>query len=168
MLRWGLVPFWAKDVSIGNRMINARAETVATKPAFRRGFKRHRCVILADGFYEWQHSEKGKVPFYVSARDGSPFAMAGLWETWNGGDGSLETCAIITTEANRLMEPLHPRMPVVLTAETVNEWIDFSHDTAEALLRLLKPCDEKFLQVKKVSRAVNNPSNEGPELLQSG
>jgi putative SOS response-associated peptidase YedK len=165
MLRWGLVPFWAREPSIGQRMINARAETVAEKPAFRSAFKRQRCVILADGFYEWRRSESGKDPFYISAVDQAPFAMAGLWESWGEGEDTLETCTIITTKANRLMTPLHHRMPVILTPHTTGDWINTAQLSASALLSLLRPCDETVLQYRQVSRSVNNASNQGPQLL---
>jgi putative SOS response-associated peptidase YedK len=168
MLRWGLVPFWAKDPSIGQRMINARAETVAEKPAYRRAFRRQRCVILADGFYEWVRSKNGKIPFYIDARNANILAMAGLWDTWESGSDRLETCTIITTTANRLLASLHQRMPVLLTPETTREWIDSAQRSAATLRGLLKPCDEEVLQYKKVSRLVNISSNEGPRLLESG
>ena len=120
MLRWGLVPFWAKDPSIGNRMINARAETVAEKPSFRSAYKKRRCLILADGFYEWRKEGDGKTPYFISLADGSPFAFAGLWENWSSkeSDESLQTTAIITTAASDFMAQLHQRMPVVMQPET--------------------------------------------------
>ncbi len=159
MLRWGLVPSWAKDAAIGHRMINARAETVAEKPSFRAAFRRRRCVILADGFYEWQAGADGKQPHYICAADGQAFAMAGLWEHWERGPEPLETCTIITTQANQFMAELHQRMPVVLAPEQVPEWISAGG------VRLLQPCAEDRLIARAVSRAVNNPTHQGADLI---
>jgi putative SOS response-associated peptidase YedK len=123
--RWGLVPFWAKDPSIGNRMINARAETVAEKPSFRAAYRSRRCLILADGFYEWRKESDVKVPYFISLASGDPFAFAGLWEDWHAkdADDSLQTTTIITTAANEFMNTLHPRMPVVLEKERADRWL---------------------------------------------
>lgn len=168
-LRWGLVPFWAKDVRIGNRMINARGETVAEKPAFRQAFRRRRCLVLADGFYEWQKTATGKQPWYVARVSGEPFAMAGLWESWRDRDGDaspLETCAVITTAANETMRKLHDRMPVILDGTCITAWLDESTDP-DALRALLVPAPEGDLQAVEVSRRVNNPANEGPELIRA-
>ncbi|MGI9248698.1 MAG: SOS response-associated peptidase, partial [Woeseiaceae bacterium] len=122
MLRWGLVPFWAKDPSIGNRMINARAETVAEKPSYRAAFRHRRCIVLADGFYEWRRQDDTKTPYYISLASGEPFALAGLWENWRDkkSDESLQTTTLITTAANEFMQPLHHRMPVVLQPQAVD------------------------------------------------
>jgi putative SOS response-associated peptidase YedK len=165
LLRWGLIPFWAKDPSIGNRMINARAETVASKPAFRQAFRKRRCLILADGFYEWQKAGRGKIPWFISAPSGEPFAMAGLWESWQaGGDEPLQTCTILTTEAGSSLAHIHHRMPVVLGSEGVQQWLDPNMD--EERLRLLADEARRApLEAVRVSRQVNNPENEGPDLV---
>ena len=138
MLKWGLVPFWAKDSEIGSRMINARAETVAEKPAFRQAFKQRRCVILADGFYEWRTEEGRKTPYFISFKVDHPFGMAGLWENWHADDQPpLETCTIITTAASRSISRLHERMPVILDAPTTMDWIQPEREP-DALLAMLK------------------------------
>jgi putative SOS response-associated peptidase YedK len=163
MLRWGLVPFWARDPGVGNRMINARQETVDQKPAYRAAFKRRRCVILADGFFEWRKSEGGKMPHYISSEDGQPFAMAGLWEQWGEDTPQLETCTIMTTAANSFMQALHHRMPVILSPENVPRWIDPAITSKFDLQGLL---DSRVgLRSWEVSRNVNNPHNQGPELI---
>ncbi len=166
MLKWGLVPFWAKDAAIGARMINARAETVAQKPAFRQAFKRRRCVILADGFYEW-HTENGrKTPYFISLKTDQPFAMAGLWESWHKADQPpLETCAIITTAASKSIAKLHDRMPVILDAPTATDWIQAERDP-EALIAMLKSYDDEEIQAWPVNRTVNNPVNQGSTLIE--
>ncbi|MGB5347224.1 MAG: SOS response-associated peptidase [Woeseia sp.] len=162
MLRWGLVPFWAKDPSIGNRMINARAETVAEKPSFRSAFKKRRCLILADGFYEW-HTEAGvKTPYFISAADSEPFAFAGLWEDWKDKQTgeSLQTATIITTPANSFMESLHHRMPVILQRDTAAVWLDGKQDLLQDV-----PAITPKLRAWPVARTVNNARNEGEDLL---
>ena len=162
MLRWGLVPFWAKDPSIGNRMINARAETVAEKPSFRDAFKKRRCLILADGFYEWQKGEDGKTPYFISLADGSPFAFAGLWENWNDkeNDESLQTTAIITTDANDFMAALHQRMPVVMLPEQAERWLGGDMELLSELIG-----NTPAYRAWPVDRKVNNARNEGAELI---
>jgi putative SOS response-associated peptidase YedK len=166
MLRWGLVPFWAKDRAIGNRMINARAETVAAKPAFRQACRRRRCLILADGFYEWQPADGGKVPWYIHSQSGDPFAMAGLWERWQPeGEEALQTFTILTREADPWMAAIHHRMPVIIDSDTVSRWLDPA--TGEQVLNSV--CEAPtgvVLEATQVSRQVNNPANEGPELIQ--
>src|ERR687898_1757828 len=123
MLRWGLIPSWADDPGIGSRMINARAETAPEKPSFRRAFRGQRCLIPADGFYEWKRENGGKQPYYFRMQDGRPFAFAGLWESWDkGGDGPLRTCAILTTRANSVLSGIHERMPVILPSGAYNAW----------------------------------------------
>ncbi|MGD9292205.1 MAG: SOS response-associated peptidase [Gammaproteobacteria bacterium] len=167
LLRWGLVPFWAKDPSIGNRMINARAETVASKPAFRQAFRKRRCLILADGFYEWQKADSGKIPWFINAPSGEPFAMAGLWESWQAdGDEPLETCTILTTEAGSSLARIHHRMPVVLGSEGVQQWLDPNMDEGQLPL-LADEARRVPLEAIRVSRQVNNPENEGPDLLRA-
>lgn len=165
LLRWGLIPFWARDPSIGSRMINARAETVASKPAFRQAYRKRRCLILADGFYEWQKAGSGKIPWFISAPSGDPFAMAGLWESWQAdGDEPLETCTILTTEASSSLTHIHHRMPVVLGSESVQQWLDPGMDEGRFQL-LADQARRAPLKAVCVSRQVNNPANEGPDLV---
>lgn len=161
-MRWGLVPSWAKDVSIGNKLINARAETIEEKPSFRNAFKRRRCVIPASGFYEW-HTET-REPYYFSSQE-DIISLAGIWEHWQSPAGSeLHTCAIVTTEANQLMHPIHHRMPVILKPEAVDIWLSTTEDP-----KLLKPLftayDDTLLRAWSVSKRVNSPANDGPELI---
>ncbi len=162
MLRWGLVPFWAKDPSIGNRMINARAETVAEKPAYRNAYKHRRCIVLADGFYEWQRHGDSKTPYFISLAAAEPFALAGLWEDWTSKETgeSLQTATLITTEANDFMMPLHHRMPVILQTDSASEWLAGSNDLLDDVAAITPP-----LQAWPVDRRVNNARNEGEELL---
>ncbi len=166
---WGLVPSWAKDPSISSRMINARAETAAQKPSFRHAFKRRRCLILADGFYEW-HSVKGeenKLPIYIRRKDRKPFAFAGLWEEWHSPDGSqILSTAIITTRSNELIRPFHNRMPVILPDSAHKLWLTPGEVSPQALRPLLIPYDADMLVAYPVSRLVNNPRNDTPECLQ--
>jgi len=164
MLRWGLVPFWAKDPSIGNRMINARAETVAEKPSYRSAYRHRRCLVLADGFYEW-HTEGGiKRPHYISAVDGQPFAFAALWENWQSkvSDESIQSTTIITTQANEFMSALHHRMPVVLRSETADRWLAGDDDLIE-----FAASHGPELQSWVVDRRVNNARNEGEDLIEA-
>jgi len=164
MLRWGLVPFWAKDPSIGNRMINARAETVAEKPSYRNAYKHRRCIVLADGFYEWQRAGEVKTPYFISLASGEPFALAGLWENWNDKESgeSLQTTTLITTEANDFMAPLHHRMPVILESNTAGEWLAGSNDLLDDVAAITPQ-----LQAWPVDRRVNNARNEGEELVRA-
>ena len=155
-LRWGLVPSWAKDPEIGARMINARSETAPEKPSFRSAFKRRRCLIPADGFYEWKREEGGKQPFYIHMKDGRPFAFAGLWEDWN--DGEIRSCTILTTSANELVGEVHERMPVILPTEDRDAWLDPEAETQE-LVSLLRPYPGDDLETFPVSRFVNSPRN---------
>ncbi len=161
--RWGLVPSWAKDPKIAYKMINARAETAAEKPSFRSAFKRRRCLILADGFYEWtRQSNTDKVPHLIQLADGRPFAMAGLWERWVSPEGEeMLTASILTTGPNELMEPIHNRMPVILPTEAEATWLD--PDTSkEALQELLVPYSAEGMRERVVSQRVNNARHEGP------
>ena len=162
MLRWGLVPFWAKDPSIGNRMINARAETVAEKPSYRAAFRHRRCVVLADGFYEWRRDNDTKTPYFISLASGEPFALAGLWESWTDKQSgeSLQTTTLITTEANEFMRSLHHRMPVVMQAAAAGEWLAGSAEPIEQAAERTPD-----LQAWPVDRRVNNARNEGEELI---
>lgn len=169
MLRWGLIPFWADDPSIGNRMINARAESAAEKPAFRAAFKRRRCLLVADGFYEWKKpEEKGgrKQPYRVQLTSGEPFGFAGLWESWtNPEDQSVvESCTILTTDANDLCRPIHPRMPVILRPDSFAAWLD-PETPSEDAQALLRPYPGDDLTAYPISTKVNNVANDGPELI---
>lgn len=170
LLRWGLIPSWAKDPAIGNRLINARAETVSDKPSFRAAFKRRRCLILADGFYEWQRqsSRKTKQPYYFFLNQHQPFAFAGLWEHWtdpNSG-GELQTCTILTTESNQLMESIHNRMPVILEPEDYETWLDPSHYNPGELEEMLRPYGADNMEYYPVSTLVNKPQNDQPACIQ--
>lgn len=162
MLRWGLVPFWAKDPAIGNRMINARAETVAEKPSYRNAYKKRRCLILANGFYEWRKETDGKTPYFITTTDDSPFAFAGLWERWDSkeSDESLQTTTIITADANEFMESLHHRMPVILQAEAADRWLSGDNELIHNIAEITPP-----LKAWAVDRRVNNARNEGAELI---
>lgn len=164
LLRWGLVPFWAKDPSIGHRMINARAETVAEKPSFRAAYRKRRCLILADGFYEWRKEADGKTPYFISLENGEPFAFAGLWEDWHAKDSdeSLQSTAIITTAANEFMSQLHHRMPVVLQQNAADRWLDGD----EQVLAEAGKSSPAF-KAWPVDRRVNNARNEGQDLIES-
>lgn len=166
LLQWGLVPSWAKDPAMGSRMVNARSETVAEKPAFRAAFRFRRCLILADGFYEWQGIPGKKQPYHIRMRDGSPFAFAGLWETWEGVEGYLETCTILTTEANDVVRPLHNRMPVILPPADYALWLDTTLHDRQMLQSLLRPYPPEEMVAVPVGLRVNNPANEGPDLLE--
>ena len=166
MLRWGLVPVWAKDPTIGNRMINARSETVAEKPSFRTSFKRRRCIVVADGFYEWGKIDGRKQPFHFRLADDGPFAMAGLWDRWEKGDeGPLGTFAILTGEPNQVVAPVHHRMPVILQPGTYQEWLDPNVEDLAALQPLMEPFPTELLVGYPVSTYVNSPSNDSPECI---
>jgi len=164
--RWGLIPPWAKDASIGNRLINARAETAAEKPSFRRAFRERRCLVPADGFYEWKKDVTGKHPFYIHRRDGSPFAFAGIWERWEGIAGeAVETCAILTTAPNGLLAPLHDRMPVILSPAAYDRWLDPSVRNPELLAPLIGPYPGEELEAYPVGKAVNDPATDDPSCI---
>lgn len=172
LTHWGLIPSWSKDPSIGARMINARSETVAEKPSFRAAFKRRRCLVPASGFYEWQKQGKKKQPYYITAKDGGLLAIAGLWEYWEGADGSaLESCTLLTTDANDLMAPLHNRMPVFIAPEDFDEWLgdgkDESRRYLDSLNHLLRPAAETLLTAYPVSSYVSNARNEGEACILS-
>lgn len=165
-LRWGLVPSWAKDLKIGNSLINARAETVAEKPAFRAAFKRRRCLVAADGYYEWKKLDsKTKQPYYIRRYDEQPFAFAGLWERWERGDEPIESCTIITTDANVLTREIHDRMPVILPPDKYDIWLDPEFQAYDFLQSLLVPFDGKELTMYPVSRIVNSPKNDSPDCI---
>ena len=167
VMRWGLVPSWSKDPKAGPPLINARAETVATKPSFRTAFKHRRCLIPADGFYEWQKTDsKTKIPHYIRMAKDRPFAFAGLWETWHGNDGSaLDSCTIVTTDANDLMRPLHDRMPVILPEENFAQWLDPKNENAPELETLLRPYSPAEMTAFPISTLVNSPRNDCPECI---
>ena len=165
-LRWGLIPSWAKDASIGNRMINARAETVAEKPSFRRALQKRRCLILADGFYEWRKEGKKKIPVLVSLKSRIPFGFAGLWESWRDPNGeTIHSCTIITTTPNALMATIHNRMPVILPAEKESLWLDSTVVDPQQLVSFLKPYPDAAMTVHDVSNIVNSPRNDVPECI---
>jgi len=166
---WGLIPSWAKDITIASRLINARAETLAEKPSFRGSLKYKRCLIPADGFYEWQSRPgmKTKVPHFIHMADGQPFAFAGLWDEWHSPDGDvLRSATIITTEPNSLMAALHNRMPVILSPDRYDDWLDPAPRTAESLQGLLQPYDPQAMAAYPVSTLVNSPENDQPALIE--
>jgi putative SOS response-associated peptidase YedK len=168
LFRWGLIPPWADDPRIGYRLINARAETVATKPSFRAAFKKRRCLIVADGFYEWMFAgTKTKKPYHFRMRDLAPFALAGLWEEWHSPEGEvIESCCVITTTANAVLAPVHDRMPVILPPESYARWLDPAYDRVEGLLPLLVPYPADAMESFPVSTTVNSPKYDGPECLE--
>lgn len=164
MLRWGLIPFWAKDPSIGNKLVNARSESIRDKPAYRNAFRKRRCVILADGFYEWQKRPDGKHPMWVRTTSGEPFAMAGLWERWDRGAEPIVSCTILTTDANPFMQAIHTRMPVILEGDARRAWLAEGAEEP-ALLDLLAAAREVELHAHEVSTMVNSPANDIPECI---
>jgi putative SOS response-associated peptidase YedK len=169
MLRWGLIPSWAKDPKIGFKLINARAETVSEKPSFRSAFRKRRCLIPATGFYEWQQVEgsRQKQPYFIGVQDEGLFAFAGLYEQWGSPGGDiLETCTIITTTANELMAPIHERMPVILAEQDYALWLDPSFGKIDSLQALLDPYPANEMKVYPVSSLVNNPKNDSPDCKQ--
>ena len=164
LVRWGLVPRWARDPAIGAKLNNARAESVTEKPSFREAFRKRRCLIPASGFYEWKAEAGGKQPYYIHPAQGELFALAGLWESWRGPHGVLETCAVITTAANAAMRPIHDRMPVIVAPRDYARWLDGApgNDVPE----LLRPSDPGEIAVRRVSRAVSNARNESEKLIE--
>ena len=166
-MRWGLIPPWTKDLSTGRPMINARAETVAERPAFRNSLRRRRCLVLADGFYEWQRVGRAKRPMRVVMRSGEPFAFAGLWERWRNPDGqAIPSCTIITTEANDLLSPIHDRMPVILPRENEDFWLDGNVKDPAVLSDVLRPHPADKMEAYEVSSLVNSYTNDGPEVIE--
>jgi putative SOS response-associated peptidase YedK len=162
--RWGFLPSWAKDPAAGNKMINARSETVAEKPSFRKAFKNQRCLIVADGFYEWKKEGKKKVPFFIRLKSRKPFGLAGLYNLWTSPEGEeICTGAIITTEANEVLSSVHNRMPVILTRDRYDPWLDPKNQDTEKLLSLLKPCESGEIEFYTVSTKVNSPSFNAKE-----
>lgn len=169
VLKWGLIPSWSKDDSFAAKLINARAETLAEKPSFREAFKKRRCIIPASGFYEWDKKGKGaKQPYYFYLKDKGVFGFAGLRETWLDKESgeSVETCAIITTEANEILEPVHDRMPVILKAEDYDKWLDENKIKADELQNLLSPFPADEMAAYRVSPAVNAPIHDSAELIE--
>lgn len=166
LLRWGLIPSWAKDPSIGARMNNARAETVAEKPSFRTAFKRRRCIIPMLGFYEWKATPAGKIPHYISPKHAEQFAVAGVWEHWEGGGaGPIESFAVITTVPNELMAYIHDRMPVILSPDDIDPWLEPDNQDNQGLQELLQPYPADQMQEWAVSTLVNSARHESPELI---
>ena len=167
-LHWGLVPFWAKKVQVGYRMINARVETVAEKPSFRNAFAKRRCLIVADGFYEWKGVKGDKQPYYFTLPDSALFAFAGLWEEWKGGDGArpYRSCAIITTAASESVRPIHHRMPLILRPELYAAWLQVSTQNPERLKQILSEGQHRQLVYHPVSRWVNSARNNAPDCIQ--
>jgi putative SOS response-associated peptidase YedK len=168
MLYWGLVPSWAKEKSIGARMINARSETLGEKPSFRNAFRRRRCLILADGYYEWQRAGTVKQPYFIAFADGQPFGMAGLWEGWRdpATGEPLESCCIVTTAPAPAVAHVHDRMPVILPPGAYAEWLDPKNEATDRLARLFEPNGQPGLHARPVSRRVNDARNQGPELIE--
>ena len=166
-LRWGLIPPWAKDISIGYKMVNARAETLTEKPSYRQAFYKRRCLIVADSFYEWKQINNQKIPMRILLKSHDLFAMAGLWEHWTSPDGnSIFSCTIITTKPNQLMASIHDRMPVILKPEDEKIWLNPSIRDPHVLKSLLKPYDSERMKAYEVSPLVNSPKNNSPELIQ--
>jgi putative SOS response-associated peptidase YedK len=166
LAQWGLIPSWADDPKIGNKMINARGETVASKPSFRSAFKSRRCLVVTDGFYEWRKTAAGKQPYLIKRPNGEPFAFAGLWELWKGGDAPIVSCTIITTEANKLMAPIHDRMPTILDPEQYEMWLDPAFKDTDRLQSLIAPEEDGKLIAFPVSTRVNSPTNDDPSLAE--
>ncbi len=167
LVRWGLLPSWVKDPKAFTLLINARGETVCDKPAYRAAMKRRRCLIPADGFYEWQKAGDRKRPFYVRAKSGAPLAFAGLWETWMGPNGEeLETAAIVTTAANDTLKPIHERMPVIVPREAFDLWLNCSDVDAKTAEALIAPAPEGLLEAYEISTAVNRTANDNPKLME--
>lgn len=165
-LKWGLIPSWAKDASFAAKLINARAETLLEKPSFRDAYKKRRCLIPASGFYEWEQTADGKQPHYFYLNEREIFGFGGLWEEWQDREtgGMIETCTIITTDANAVLEPVHDRMPVIIEKKDYDRWLRADHTEVE---ELLKPFDAEKMASHAVSRAVNSPSNNSPELIRN-
>lgn len=167
LVRWGLLPSWVKDPKAFTLLINARGESVSDKPAFSAAMKRRRCLIPADGFYEWKAAGTRKQPYYVHAKSGGPLAFAGLWETWTGPNGEeLETAAIITTRANRALATIHGRMPVIVPPDAFDLWLDCANVDAEMAAALIVPASETLLEAYEVSTAVNRTANDNPKLVE--
>lgn len=167
-LKWGLIPSWAKDEKIGFKLINARAETLAEKPSFREAYKKRRCLVIADSFYEWKkHDQKNKTPMRIKLKSDGLFAMAGLWERWKSPEGkTIYSCTVITTTPNDIVKDIHDRMPVILKREDEQTWLDPDVYNPQELNRLLTPLPEEFIEAYEVSNLVNSPKNNSPQLIQ--
>lgn len=164
LLRWGLIPSWAKDANIGYRTINARAETVSEKPAFKSAFRRRRCLLPISGFYEWKANGSKKQPYYIHMRDQDLFTLAGLWESWKDPSGNqIETCTVVTTESNSLISPLHDRMPVIVSTDERDLWLH--EDDIDVVRHVLRPFDPDKMELYPVSTYVNSVKNTGPECI---
>ncbi len=168
LFRWGLIPSWAKDPSIGSKMINARSETIQEKPSFRKAFQSRRCLILADGFYEWKNTPAGKIPYYFHQPDHWPFMFAGLWDSWmsTGGVEPIQTCTILTCAPNAVVAPIHDRMPVIMDWQEGKNWLTPDQDSVK-LQSMLKPAKDPFLTCYPVSSKVNSPRNNSVECIRS-
>jgi len=166
-LRWGLIPVWAKEASIGNKLINARGETVAEKPSFKSSFKKKRCLVPASGFYEWKTEGKGKQPYFIHRKDGKPFAFAGLWSSWKDRESgeTIDSFNLITTSPNEVLQPIHDRMPVILAREDFQVWLDPKVEDTERLQALIKPAPPEPFEAYPVSRAVNSPRDDRADLI---
>jgi putative SOS response-associated peptidase YedK len=165
--RWGFIPTWAKDPSIGNKLINARSETVSIKPAFRHAFKTHRCLIVANGFYEWENRGGRKYPVYIRLKSKEPFGFAGLYNVWESSEGhAISTCVIITAQANDLIQPIHERMPVILPEEKEDFWLDPANEDKQGLLSVLAPYPSQEIELYPVSPQVNSPNNNSPRNIE--
>ncbi|MGN8842477.1 SOS response-associated peptidase [Niallia sp. HCP3S3_B10] len=166
-LRWGLIPPWSKDMKIGYKMINARSETIAEKPSFRNAYKKKRCLILADSFYEWKRTNERKIPMRIKLKNNQPFGMAGLWESWKSPEGEMVySCSVITTQPNKLMTEIHDRMPVILKPEDEQFWLNPTNTDTNSLSKLLVPFDFEQMEAFEVSNDVNSPKNNSPSLIQ--
>jgi putative SOS response-associated peptidase YedK len=167
LCRWGLIPYWADDASVGNRMINARSETASEKPAYREAWRRRRCLVPADGFYEWKREGRHRQPWYFSHPTGEPLAFAGLWDRWAGGEAPVESYTVLTTAANPEVAAVHDRMPVILPASAWARWLSTAEEGSESLLELLRPLPAGSLAAWPVSPYVNNPANEGSRCIEA-
>jgi putative SOS response-associated peptidase YedK len=166
-MKWGLIPFWAKDPQIGSRMINARSETLSEKPSFKRPFKSQRCLVVADGFFEWATTERGKTPMFIQPKSGRPFGFAGLYDVWAPPEGeAITSCTIVTTRANDFMRPIHDRMPLILPKSRETAWLDPATPRIDEWLSALAPYPGDELEALEVSRQVNSPQNNSPECIQ--
>lgn len=167
VLRWGLIPSWTRDPQMSKAFINARAETIFQRPSFRQAAQKRRCLILADGFYEWRKTPKGKTPMYIRLKSKRPFGFAGLWESWTSPEGlTLKTCAILTTEANELMRPIHDRMPVIVPKNLEALWLNPQIHSERELAPILQPYPPEEMEAFEVSRLVNSPKHDRPECIQ--
>lgn len=165
LMHWGLIPHWTKEPESKYKMINAKAETLSQRPAYRDAYKHRRCLIPASGFYEWETTAQGKQPYYIHCKDDGLLAFAGLWEYWEG-EHIINSCTIITTDANLLLQTIHKRMPVILTERDHAIWLDPQNTNTDRLAPLVRPCETELLEMYRVSTAVNNPTHDGPALTE--